>query len=357
MPQRSPFAIQELLGLSGGNNNNTTTTKNTAAGTVATTTVAITTKQKDKKQSEIKQEINMNGSQGSRNATEHTSSSESPKSREDAESEEQAINGETNNLKISKNLYRKAHNSPPEQRGNEGDANRDEGGNDSPHKSPIMPTDLSTTPVNSNSPHSSISSTSTSSVNQDSQDTERRRQQHLQQQQQQQHHQQQMSMAASRMAYFNAHAAVAAAFMPHHPAQHHLGASPAAPLPHAGQQQLSHHPHPYSAALGSGHIQHHLAHNQATSQQQQHHPHLPTTLQHAGHHIPTSIHAAAAAAAAQHHHAMMQGQVVYKPVSHTMFVHTIQSTEQQIQLTSQHHYDQPALPTSSTSSSSSSSLQ
>ncbi|XP_054086967.1 diencephalon/mesencephalon homeobox protein 1-A [Zeugodacus cucurbitae] len=91
---------------------------------------------------------------------------------------------------------------------------------------------------------------------------------HQQQQQQQQHHHHHMTMAAaaaSRMAYFNAHAAVAAAFLPHN-----LGGGGAAAQHttnlHALQQHHNHHHHHrlqlQSHHSSHGHAPHHLLHAQ-----------------------------------------------------------------------------------------------
>ncbi|XP_013101125.2 retinal homeobox protein Rx isoform X2 [Stomoxys calcitrans] len=338
MPQRSPFAIQELLGLSNNtttNNNNINTNK--VAGTLAAAAAveaaatsnmavgSVASTQKDQKQSEIKQEVHMNGnySNGSNAATTTTtttsssSSSSSSPSPLAAKPSSTAISLESkgqktatppalkSSLKISSNLYT-----------NEASAEMVERGRGSSNKSDIMPTDLSS-PANNNSPHSSVSSSSSPSANNEAQETATRlqklQQQH-QQSQQQQHHQQQMSMAAaSRMAYFNAHAAVAAAFMPHY----HLANSSAPHMP-----QSSHHgvaaqnPHltanPYATVTAASHMQQHhaLSHQQQQQQQhqhqqQQHHLHQLPTLQHP--HMPAT-HAAAAAAAAAAHHSMLQGQ-------------------------------------------------
>ncbi|XP_039960480.1 motor neuron and pancreas homeobox protein 1 isoform X1 [Bactrocera tryoni] len=101
---------------------------------------------------------------------------------------------------------------------------------------------------------------------------QQQQQQHAAQQHQQQHHHHQMTMAAaaaSRMAYFNAHAAVAAAFLPHNLSGGGAAAAQHTTNLHALQQHHNHHHH-HQLQLQSHHTHahppHHLLHAQGFPQ-------------------------------------------------------------------------------------------
>ncbi|XP_049310755.1 diencephalon/mesencephalon homeobox protein 1 isoform X2 [Bactrocera dorsalis] len=102
---------------------------------------------------------------------------------------------------------------------------------------------------------------------------QQQQQQHAAQQHQQQQHHHQMTMAAaaaSRMAYFNAHAAVAAAFLPHNLSSGGAAAAQHTTNLHALQQHHNHHHHHHQLQLQShhthGHAPHHLLHAQGFPQ-------------------------------------------------------------------------------------------
>ncbi|XP_065365613.1 G-box-binding factor [Calliphora vicina] len=251
MPQRSPFAIQELLGLN--------STK--AAAAAAVVAMAKQKEQANKSENSSKDQqalAAINGkcipSPAAINCKQITLVA--PQHDNEEEFKVTSESPATATIKISSNLYNATAT------------------NATTTSSTTTVTDIATTP-NSISPSTNSISSANSSLSSYNEETDKRRQQ---QQQQQQH---QLSMAAaSRMAYFNAHAAVAAAFLPHHLTSHsthnqqmqqHTAAHTLPPTHHH-----HHHPHHYQPT--------HLQQQQQQHHQQQQHLQVTQSQVAAAHH-------------------------------------------------------------------------
>ncbi|TMW49106.1 hypothetical protein DOY81_005812 [Sarcophaga bullata] len=263
MTQRSAFAIQDLLGLNGSK---TTTAADAASESIANSNDENASVKLEKLQ-EIDNKTEINGHQLKNPAVLHMQATlheqEHNIEEVDEEDEEVVVNNTTTpppspstaTIKISSNLY-KTTTATKLTEAREAQANND----------------CVATTSNSISPSTNSISSINSSLSSYNEENDKRRH-HQEQQQQQQKQQQQLSMAAaSRMAYFNAHAAVAAAFLPQHfnthSTPHHYPATASTHLHHHHQQQQQQHQLPViPTQIAAAHQQHH--HHHASS----HHPH------------------------------------------------------------------------------------
>nr|XP_036232737.1 diencephalon/mesencephalon homeobox protein 1 [Bactrocera oleae] len=241
MPQRSPFAIQELLGLS-----NSAAAAAAVAAAVAKTHEPIASgselKDHDTPSAKTKEPVVAATTEGTPSPT--ATATRTPSPNQPALAANSSSSGSASSSTTSLNTTATVGSSAP-----------------------TLSASVVTTAANGSIATGSFSVAA---------EQQQQQQQHAvqQHQQQQQHHHHQMTMAAaaaSRMAYFNAHAAVAAAFLPHNLSSGGAAAAAAQHTTnlHALQQHHNHHHH-HQLQLQShhahGHPPHHLLHAQGFPQ-------------------------------------------------------------------------------------------